>query len=723
MLEKCLHSVLFQIVYCLDTINFYQNLMLAPVQLRAASESTTASTSNSGHGSPGVGAFPKIFETNLLKVPMFQRVENEGQVLLARPTIVVTIEHPDVVRCSQRRQENAKRCRRKREKESQDHDSRLQYSGSDDDPRRALHAAYSQQFASSQKIKDHRGKQNYRQCLSATCSDITSPNMEDYIGKLKSLRESCNFKSKRERVHLVRQLYNLIRDWEGQLPNLWDIFQPIEIDWLLLESLKITFDHGYGTECEDMLVDFVVRSGYKDEPIFDENGQVSLRRTTPVHLAKYYKPEVTSELLKIYGKFGINYTDKSGYTYFHAASMCGHETLVKYFLLLGQDPNCIWRKTCESPLHLALAHHHATVAKLLLRGGAYPNLADKKGFTPLHRICMQRYHFCSAEMFFKIIDEKNQLVRIDAKDKLGRTPLQLAVFNGKKRAAKLLLKRGADPNSVNNDGSTPLHYICQRKNDDDLAEIFFETIDEMRLTLRVDTRDKLGRTPLQLAVANLLPKTVDLLFNRGADLSSFVFPNKSYFAEGLKNNKEWLLTLKFTLVSRALAVAERLETQGYELDRSNALAIMKFFAEYELFATKSMELDERWYVDEDFARWSKDITVLPNTRNYLDPDSESTREMKMATTMSPSLLFHDLVRMPTEEAIKLPAYYYEVASSCGMYILSEKLQKACTMHLCEMMSKIFPALGTGFFLGADTISNADSLLRNYHQEAEKRGFD
>uniref|UniRef100_A0ABD2WWP6 Uncharacterized protein n=1 Tax=Trichogramma kaykai TaxID=54128 RepID=A0ABD2WWP6_9HYME len=66
---------------------------------------------------------------------------------------------------------------------------------------------------------------------------------------------------------------------------------------------------------------------------------------------------------------------------------------------------------------------------VLLRGGADPNLTNKDGLTTLHFICNHEVDGDMAEMFFKINDEIQQTVQIDARDNLGRTPLQLAVSN------------------------------------------------------------------------------------------------------------------------------------------------------------------------------------------------------------------------------------------------------------------------------------------------------
>uniref|UniRef100_A0ABD2XPU9 Uncharacterized protein n=1 Tax=Trichogramma kaykai TaxID=54128 RepID=A0ABD2XPU9_9HYME len=88
----------------------------------------------------------------------------------------------------------------------------------------------------------------------------------------------------------------------------------------------------------------------------------------------------------------------------------------------------------------------------------------------------------------------------------------------------------------------------------------------------------------------------------------------------------------------ALSIVEILEKRGYELYRSDALAIMKTFAKFKLFE-KSEEL-ECWYDggdDEEFASKAKDIMIIPN------------------------LSFNDLIQLRPEKAAKLltPTDYYK----------------------------------------------------------------
>ncbi|KAL7304343.1 hypothetical protein TKK_0003143 [Trichogramma kaykai] len=161
-------------------------------------------------------------------------------------------------------------------------------------------------------------------------------------------------------------------------------------------------------------------------------------------------PNLFDDLFKINDRYDANFTDESGLSHFHVASEYGCHDVVQKFLELGQDPNVIWRETGDSPLHLVLRKHNICMMKFMLKNSASPNLANNDGFTPLHLIfhadeMLNGLIYITVGDFFKINDEKHQLVQIDARDKLGRTPLQWAVANlFRPGVINLLLKRRAD---------------------------------------------------------------------------------------------------------------------------------------------------------------------------------------------------------------------------------------------------------------------------------------
>ncbi|CAB0033253.1 unnamed protein product [Trichogramma brassicae] len=542
-------------------------------------------------------------------------------------------------------------------------------------------------------------------------------SQKNSLETLKKWREGINWQIKNcDKIEFFRPLVILIKNWEGKLPNLRDIFRKEEIDDILICARAAGRD----------IIRFVAETGYEDVPDVDKDGKPLLRRTTALHLEagyqKYRHTTTARQLFHIYNKFDVNYVDENGVTHFHVACESGFDDVVKKFLELGQDPNCL-TKNFSSPLYMAMIGRHEQVVKLLLSKGADPNFRDMWGRTPLWlgfewgskkvtelllrsgacpnlaaRFRMTPLHVISnygnlefMEMFFKTIDDIQKTVEVNAQDENGDTPLRLAVEYNEtygnsdfQKMVSLLLRRGADPNLANTEGLTPLHAICQKDNHV-MLEYFLEINDEIQQTVhvnaqdkegntplllalqadhqkmaeyllekganphltnargltalhaicndqkdhhalvktifkickakhqlvQVDARDNLDRTPLQLAVANLSLKTVDVLLKRGADLDNFALPTMNHFYDVL-NPDSMSYKFKSYLASSAMELVELLEKKGYELDRKEALEIMALFAKYGLFQ-KSKDLEEQYDIFADSVdreRWENASIAL-----------------------------------------------------------------------------------------------------------------
>ncbi|CAB0029407.1 unnamed protein product [Trichogramma brassicae] len=562
------------------------------------------------------------------------------------------------------------------------------------------------------------------------------------LEKLERMREMVIRAMKGDRLDLrdlSDELHLLINNWEGQYPNFRKIFRPKEMDWLLKK-------YAY-KEVEDV-INFVIKSGYKDEPELDEDGKPLLNRSTPLHYANYVlgKSRVR-KFFEIYDRFDINYINEDGLTHLHVACQFGFDDIVQNFLEHGQNPNILPPKPAVDyegdpvipPLHMALVWCHKEVVELLLKNGADPNLATAEGLTPLHAIVSSVNSAEMADLFFKICDDKNltvlvntqnargdtplhaalkdgasymtelllrrgadpslvnekgstplhtlckdsydehelaetffmvndeirQTVPIDARDKKGNTPLHLALSRGHKAMIELLLRKDANPNLVNEEGSTPLHVICQRKYDDDLMKLFFEIIGDVQKTVQVDAVDKSGHTPLQWAVANLLLDTIDVLLDHGADLSSFTFPTVGHFDEEFNWFYNFWTSVKLEFASDTMSVVEHLDKKGYELDLSGAITIMNAFDKHE-FLRRPVILDESWY--EEFMKKAKEMMVKPSLSIY---------DMIM---LRPELASEKLITF-TE--------VYDFAESKEYYEFSQTYHDECDPYLCEIPTRRF----------------------------------
>ncbi|CAB0037006.1 unnamed protein product [Trichogramma brassicae] len=275
-----------------------------------------------------------------------------------------------------------------------------------------------------------------------------------------------------------------------------------------------------------------------DEPEVDEEGNPLLHRTTAVHVAARRRIDrmdpqedrsdiVIDRLFAIYNKFNVNYIDEYGLSHFHVACLSGCEVVVEKFLEFGQDPNFLWRETGYSPLDLALGQwtpcnwSNEGIFQSLLQNGANPNVINRETKrTPLHIIIMQLHPHSRGQTLygddFQICHDKHRPVQFNLWNILGWTPLHCAVNRQNRMAIELLLKNGADPNAVDEDGYTPLHACCFCFLYDYvyLLKQFFEINDKLQKTVHVNAVDNKGRTPLKLAVEHLFPDAVDIFLDR-----------------------------------------------------------------------------------------------------------------------------------------------------------------------------------------------------------------
>ncbi|XP_014228808.1 ankyrin-1-like isoform X3 [Trichogramma pretiosum] len=152
-----------------------------------------------------------------------------------------------------------------------------------------------------------------------------------------------------------------------------------------------------------------------------------------------------------------NTTNAEGWTVLHVICTASraHNLTKEFFEVCDamqlRVPNAITKvqidardKNGNTPLILAACHSTEEALRLLLLRGADPNLANKAGSTPLHAICQTKYDSNSLQLFFRINRERNQVIRVDARDESGWTPLQWALARQLPDVVEALLDNGAD---------------------------------------------------------------------------------------------------------------------------------------------------------------------------------------------------------------------------------------------------------------------------------------
>ncbi|MBA2369616.1 MAG: ankyrin repeat domain-containing protein [Candidatus Protochlamydia sp.] len=138
-------------------------------------------------------------------------------------------------------------------------------------------------------------------------------------------------------------------------------------------------------------------------------------------------------------------------------------------------------------LTLASAHGHLKCVKLLLEYKANPNLADVRGYCPLHWAAKRGHKKIAIELI-------NHHASIEVLAEYNRTPLDMAVYNGKENVVKLLISKGANVNVQNFQGCTLLHIAIEQGHLAVLIELFQSP------HLNVNLLDSFNHSPIYYAI-------------------------------------------------------------------------------------------------------------------------------------------------------------------------------------------------------------------------------
>ena len=93
----------------------------------------------------------------------------------------------------------------------------------------------------------------------------------------------------------------------------------------------------------------------------------------------------------------------------------------------------------------------------------------------------------------------------EVKDEYGRTPLDVAAWEGHTDIVKLLLDAGADKEVKDRDGRTPLHFAAMHKGHTDIVKLLVDAGADL------EVKDDRGWTPLRYAAMRGLHDIYNLL--------------------------------------------------------------------------------------------------------------------------------------------------------------------------------------------------------------------
>ena len=168
----------------------------------------------------------------------------------------------------------------------------------------------------------------------------------------------------------------------------------------------------------------------------------------------------------------------------HSAERDSDVTEMKSTLPRGFSVDCR-NTTGRTPLMNAALNGNVQVVKSIIKREADPSLMDNRGLNTLHYAAQGG----NTDIISLI---HTHLPNIDSKTREGDTPLMLAALNGKLRAVKWFLERGATVACEEKRGWNTLHHAAQG-GDTDIISLIHTHLPN------IDSKTREGDTPLMLA--------------------------------------------------------------------------------------------------------------------------------------------------------------------------------------------------------------------------------
>ncbi|XP_046347295.1 ankyrin repeat and KH domain-containing protein mask-like [Haliotis rufescens] len=153
----------------------------------------------------------------------------------------------------------------------------------------------------------------------------------------------------------------------------------------------------------------------------------------------------------------------------------------------------------------AVSEGRIKAMKLLLAKGADVSLVDDTGENILHEACLGGH--------VEIVEYVLSLEKVDIEQKgnYGRTPVMKAAEMGYREVLDVLVSKGGDTTAVDDKGNNILHVACIGGNVDMVKHVLAED--------RINSKGQYGRTPVMMAACCRHRKVVEVLENKGADIS------------------------------------------------------------------------------------------------------------------------------------------------------------------------------------------------------------
>ncbi|KAG6337116.1 hypothetical protein ID866_1990, partial [Astraeus odoratus] len=180
--------------------------------------------------------------------------------------------------------------------------------------------------------------------------------------------------------------------------------------------------------------------------------------------------------------------------------------------LLSQNPRLINEVDVDgrTPLHWAASTGATDVARYLIDQKAEVDKADSSGWTALHIAVSAGNEAIVHELVGAGTD-------INKRNEKGLTPLHYAASKSRIDIGRFLIQRGADINARDKANQVPLHRAATTGSTGFISLLLDSPLGSTTTKLRLNTGDRVGNTPLHLAMESAHAQAAVLLIEAGAD--------------------------------------------------------------------------------------------------------------------------------------------------------------------------------------------------------------
>ena len=260
-----------------------------------------------------------------------------------------------------------------------------------------------------------------------------------------------------------------------------------------------------------------------------DTNAVNKHRQTPLHAAAGGKKDCP-DLCKLLVKHDAK-VDEDGNQPLHlACHQCYTET-VRFMVSNEADANAV-NTHGQTPLHTAAGGKNdcPKLCEVLLKHDAKIDAVDGDGNQPLHLACQQNHDetgnlFVSYDADVSAVNSNGHsplhLLSTSVRHFYGginseeESVLHIAARHGMATSVQLLVCCGADVNTVNTHGQTPLHTAAGGKNDcPKLCEVL------LKHDAKIDAVDKDGNQPLHVACMRAFAEIVKVMVSHEADTNA-----------------------------------------------------------------------------------------------------------------------------------------------------------------------------------------------------------